>query len=122
MDKQFFINIVGCIFCITGILDAWKYAIQGFKVRKLNSSKTISRQFLNFAILNDLVKLLYGILIWDFYVTGTSILALIAMLYMWWEVYLFYPYRNRGLYNFRRPNILIYIWNSILSNRIRKHL
>jgi uncharacterized protein with PQ loop repeat len=122
MSHQLWINIVGCIFCITGILDAFKYLLQGHKIQTMKSAQTISRQFLNFAIGNDIVKLLYGILIWDFYVTFTSVLALVAMIYMWWEVYVYYPYTTYPKNGQDRPPLMLYIWNSLLSNRIRPHL
>lgn len=122
MEKQILINVVGIVFIFTGILDALKYWIQASKIKHQKTAKTISRQFLNYAILNDLIKLLYGILIWDAYITSTSVLALFTMIYMWRQVYLYYPYKQRGLTNFHRPNVFVYIINSLLPNNLRKRL
>lgn len=122
MEKTLLVNVVGSVFLVTGILDAIKYSIQSAKIRTLKTSKGISRQFLNIAISNDLVKLTYGVLICDFYVTLTSVIALITMFDMWYSVYKFYPYRYKNLKNFRRPNMFVYFINSLLPNKIREHL
>jgi hypothetical protein len=116
------INIFGMLLIGTGILDAAKYAIQGNKIQVAKSAKNFSRQFMNFALGNDLIKLAYGLIIWDFYIVLTSILALVTMIYMWYQIFLWYPYKKRGLNNFKRPNIFIYIINSLLPNSLRRKL
>ena len=115
-------DIIGALLVITSIGDAVKYSIQAVKIRQNKSSKNISRKFLNFAILNDIVKLGYGFVLIDWYIIISSLLAIVCMFHMYYEQYIYYPYRKRGLLNFRRPNILIYIINSILPNHIRKRL
>lgn len=115
-------DIVGGLLIFTSVFDAAKYSIQALKISKAKSAKNMSRKFTNFAILNDLVKLLYGIVIMDLFIIGSSILALGCMFHLWWETYLWYPYRCRGLLGFKRPNIVLYLINSLLSNRIRKRL
>jgi len=122
MEHNILVNIFGILLIGTGVLDAAKYALQGYKIQKAKSAKNFSRQFMNFALSNDIVKLCYGIVIYDFYIILTSILALATMIYMWWEIYLWYPYKKRGLNNFRRPNILIYVINSLLPNSLRRKL
>lgn len=122
MNHEFLVNLFGILLIGTGILDAAKYAIQGRKIQLACSAKNFSRQFMNFSLGNNIIKLLYGVIIWDFYIVLTSILALVTMLYMWYQIYLYYQYRRRGLINFKRPNVFIYIWNSILPNRKRKKL
>jgi hypothetical protein len=77
---------------------------------------------MNFALGNDLIKLIYGVVIWDFYIILTSVLALVTMIYMWWQIYKFYPYKKRGLIHFRKPNIFIYVINSLLPNSLRRKL
>lgn len=119
---NYFINIIGIIFIITGALDAVKYAWEASKVKEAKSAKTHSRKFINCAILNDIVKLIYGICRFDIYIIITSLLAIWTMCYLWWQIYVFYPYRQRGLHNFKRPNIFIYLWNSLIPNSKRKHL
>jgi hypothetical protein len=122
MEHKLLVNLFGILLICTGILDAAKYAIQGCKIQVAKSAKNFSRQFMNFALGNDIVKLFYGLIIWDFYIILTSILALVTMIYMWYQIYLWYPYRKRGLVNFKRPNIFTYIINSLLPNRLRKRL
>jgi len=109
-------EIIGFIFIITGILDAWKYTWQSKKIQKAKSAKGHSRKFINVAIFNDIVKLVYGIAIRDIYIILTSLIALYCMINLFYVTYLYYPYRNK------RPYIFKYIWNSILPNKIRKKL
>jgi len=115
-------EIFGILLVITSIFDALKYSIQAVKIQKAKSARHMSRKFTNFAIMNDIVKLAYGIAIIDLFIITSSILALICMLHLWYETYLWYPYRYRGLYNFKRPNIFVYFINSVLPNKTRKRL
>jgi hypothetical protein len=120
--REFLINTVGTLLVFTGIFDASKYFFQGYKIQKAQSAKNFSRQFMNIAIGNDIIRILYGVLILDVYIILTSVLAFITMVYMWYQIYWWYPYRKRGLHNFKRPNIFVYFINSLLPNRIRKRL
>ena len=115
-------QIIGALLVFTSIFDALKYAVQANKIRKQQSAKGMSRRFTNWAISNDIVKLIYGIILVDIYIIVSSIMALGCMMYLWIETYLWYPYKHRGLSNFKRPNILLYLINSIIPNSIRKHL
>lgn len=115
-------DLFGILLIFTGIGDAIKYSIQAKRIKKLQSAKAMSRKFINFALVNDFVRLEYGLIIQDLFIISSSILALICMVHLWWEIYWWYPYRMRGCPNFKRPNILFYIINSILPNRIRKRL
>jgi uncharacterized protein with PQ loop repeat len=122
MEHKLLVNIIGVLLVITSILDALKYEVQARKIIQAKSSKNMSRRFINWALLNDLVKLVYGSIICDFYIIFTSVLSLITMCHMWYAQYKFYPFKHRGLLNFKRPNIFIYLINSILPNRLRKRL
>jgi len=115
-------DIVGILFIITSIFDSIKYYWAAQKIKEVKSAKGASRKFLNAAILNDLVKLVYSIVIMDIFIFSSSILALITMSYNYIMVYKFYPYKYRGLIGFKKPNILLYIINSLLPNQIRKKL
>lgn len=115
-------QIFGILLVATGILDGWKYGLQGNKIRHNKSAKGMSRMFMNFALSQDITKLIYGIIIKDIYIIIISIVALVFMSYMWEQIRIYYPYKTRGLSNFHRPNILIYIWNSLLPNKIRRRL
>jgi len=115
-------QIVGYILIFGGILDSWKYVWQAQSIIKVKIAKGHSRKFLNAAILQDLTKIMYGAVIGDIFIALSSLLTLITMTYCWYIVYRFYPYRCRGLLGFRRPNLIIYIINSILPNKLRKKL
>jgi len=122
INNFLFKNLLGNLLIITSIFDAIKYTIQALKISKAKSAKNMSRRFINFAMMNDSVKLVYGVVIFDWYIIISSILAMICMLHLWWEIYLYYTYKMRGCNNFSRPNILLYFINSLLPNRIRKRL
>jgi uncharacterized protein with PQ loop repeat len=115
-------DILGGLLIVTSIFDAFKYSLQARKIQKEKTARSMSRKFINFALMNDFVKLSYGIVISDLFIICSSILALICMLDLWWQIYWFYPYKYRNLLNFKRPNILLYTVNSILPNSIRKKL
>lgn len=116
-------TILGIILTITGIFDAIKYHWQAISIRKVGLAKGHSRKFINVAIVNDLIRLVYFIFIKpDVYLLVSSIVALICMFELYGVIYWFYPYRMRGCLNFKRPNIFIYLINSLLSNKIRKRL
>ena len=118
MIKQF----IGYFLIFGGIIDSWKYIWQAKKIIKNKSARGHSRKFLNAAILQDLIKLCYGIVIKDIFIILSSIAALMTMCYNYYIVYKFYPYRMRGCFNFKKPKLLLYIWNSVTPNRIRKRL
>lgn len=120
--KPYILQITGFILVITGIFDSIKYHWSASKIRKLRSAKGQSRKFINAALINDLIRIIHVVIIPDIYLIISSILALIFMLEHWYMVYWYYPYRKRGLINFRRPNIVLYIINSFLPNSIRKRL
>lgn len=122
VNSIFIKNIIGWGFVITAYFDAIKYYWMGKKIRDTGTAKSQSRKSINVAILNDIFRILYGIIIKDFFIISTSLFALICMCYCWWEIYWFYPYKQRGLINFKKPNILLYFWNSITPNKIRKRL
>jgi len=113
---------IGYFLIFGGLFDSWKYIWQANSIIKVRLAKGHSRKFLNAAIFQDLIKLIYGITIHDIFITISSILALITMSYCWYIVFKFYPYRYRSLMNFKRPNIFVYFINSILPNRMRKRL
>ena len=120
-DLTLFKNILGNLLIFTSIFDAAKYSVQAFKIHRDKKAR-MSRRFINWAISNDVVKLLYGFAIIDVYIILSSLLALFCMFHLWAEIYWWYPYRMRGCHGFKRPNIMLYLVNSILPNQIRKRL
>lgn len=115
-------EILGCTLIITGILDAIKYSIQGFKIRDTKTAKAVSRKFGLIALLNGIVRLAYSIAIMDWYILISSLLAVVCQLHLWYMIYLYYPYRGRKLRNFRRPDMVTFIINAIIPNKFRKRL
>ena len=115
-------EIIGGLLVCTSLFDAWKYVWNAKSIVKIGTARGHSRKFINAAILNDTVKLSYGIVIFDIFIILSSILALGTMSFLFYTIYKFYPYRMRGCNNFRKPNLFIYIWNSIQPNYWRKKL
>lgn len=114
--------ITGILLAITGWLDAYKYHLSARKIRKVGTARGHSRKFINFALTNDLVRIVHCLLLPEWYLVFSSFVALFFMLEHWLVVYWFYPYRMRGCINFKRPNIMLYLINSLLPNSIRKRL
>ena len=120
---EILIDILRYSVFIMGVWDAFKYKIMSNKIAKLKSSKEHSRTFLNGSIIYRLLLWLYAWLILkDWVITWTCIIALITLIEAWYSMYLWYPYKRRGLNNFKRPSIWKYTINSLLPNHIRKRL
>jgi len=115
-------NFIGILLTISGIFDSIKYHWASQKIRQVKTAKGQSRKGINAAIINDGIRIGYCFLIKDIYLIISSILAMICMLECFYTIYTYYPYRMRGCYNFKKPNIFLYLINSILPNSIRKRL
>ena len=115
-------DIIGAILVITSIFDAWKYVWNAKSIIKIGTARGHSRKFINAAILNDTIKLSYGIVIFDIFIILSSILALGTMSFLFCTIYKYYPYKMRGCSNFKRPSIFLYWLNSWQPNSIRKRL
>lgn len=117
-------DVAGLLLIAWGYLDGIKYWIEGNKIRRIHSSKGHSRNFINLALGNDVYRLFYFIFIdRNIYVLITTIIALVCMVYMFYQIYTYYPYRTYPRKKIiARPSIIRYIWNSLLPNRIRRHL
>ena len=117
-------NAAGIILVIWGYLDGYKYHLNASKIRQVKSSNGHSRKFINLALGNDFYKILYFLLIDpNYYMILVSALASVFMLELWWETYRYYPYhRYPKKCIVKRPNIFLYIWNSLIPNRHRRHL
>ena len=115
-------TIFGWLLIVAGLLDAWKYIWHVQAIVKTKSAKSHSRKFANAAITQDIVKLFYGLIIHDMYIFLSTLFALVTMSIYFYTIYLFYPYRGRGLNGFKRPSLYIYIINSLLPNKIRRRL
>jgi uncharacterized protein with PQ loop repeat len=115
-------NIFGIVILITGIFNAIKYWIQANKIKKEKTSRGVSRKFTNFSLMNNISRIIYSVIIKDIYIFIITTLAFICICKLYWVQYSYYPYRKRGLKNFRKPNIVLYIINSMLPNQIRRRL
>jgi hypothetical protein len=116
-------TVMGMVLVAWGYLDGIKYHLNAQKIKLHKSAKGHSRRFILLALGNDLFRLYYFFFIdRNYYVLATAIIALIFMFEVFWYQYLYYPYRMRGCVNFKRPNIIIYIINSLTPNIKRKKL
>jgi hypothetical protein len=108
---------------ITRFCDGYKYHIEANAIRRAKTAKGHSRKFINIAWGSDLYMLIYllnnNI---DWFMIISFIIALIFMTEHWITVYKFYPYKCRGLQGFKKPNLIIYLLNSLLPNKIRRRL
>jgi hypothetical protein len=117
------LTILKAFVFIGGLLDAYKYKFMTLKVSRLKSSKEISRKFLNASIFNRIILLIYvWFILHDMVLTVVSVIALYTMCESFYYVYLHYPYRNRGLKNFKRPSLLTYTLNSLQSHKKKRRL
>jgi hypothetical protein len=115
-------DFIGGLLIFSSIFDSWKYIWNAQSIQKIGTARGHSRKFINAALFNDLTKLSYGMVILDGFIVFSSILALGTMSYLFYTIYKYYPYKYRGLHNFKRPNIFIYFLNSVLPNQIRRRL
>ncbi len=117
------LDLWGIGLLIVRFFDGFKYHIESCSLRKVNVARGRSRRFINYAWGADayMIFYLFAHKI-DWYMVISFILALIFMTEYWWILYIKYPYKGRGLLNFRRPNIFLYFINSIIPNKLRKRL
>jgi hypothetical protein len=122
------VQALGYYMLITGFYDAYKYHWQSQAIKKVKLARGHSRKFILAALHNDHIKILYlffsGLLYsrFDWFLLSTGIIAVFYMTELFFTIYTLYPYRMRGCQHFKRPNIFLYLLNSILPNRLRKHL
>ena len=116
-------EIWGIGLLITRFCDGYKYHIEANAIRRAKTAKGHSRKFINIAWGSDVYMLVYllnnNI---DWFLITSFIIALFFMTEHWITVYKFYPFKMRGCYNFRKPNVFIYLLNSLLPNKIRRRL
>jgi hypothetical protein len=128
INLKLLLDIVGFIMIYTGWLDAYKYHVSANTIRKVKTAHGHSRRFINYALINDIMRIIYlgvSALVFeriDWFLIICCIFAIIFMIEHWLTVYIYYPYRRRGLQGFKRPHLGIYFINSILPNRIRRRL
>ena len=107
---------------VTGFFDAYKYHWQCNAIRKVGLARGHSRKFINAAMLNDVIRFIYLILKPDIFLISSCVIAIVYMTELWVTIYKYYPYRYRGLYNFKRPSAFKYFINSLMPNDKRRRL
>jgi len=122
ITKQNILYFTGALVAITGWFDAYKYHVSAQAIRKASLARGHSRRFINYAIGNDIMRIIHCILLPDWWLVVSSIIALFFMLEHFYTQYLYYPYKCRGLIGFKRPSLWIYWINSLLPNYTRKRL
>ena len=111
------VDILGILLCITGFFDAYKYHWESNAIRKVGTASGHSRKFINVALLNDVIRIVYLCLRFDLFIMIASLFAVVCMLEMWITIYNYYPYRMRKMMNFRKPAWHVYLINSMLPNK-----
>ena len=126
MPGNIWVSIAGYALVVLGHLDALKYHIEACKIKEVKSSFGHSRKFINLALGNDLYRLFYFTVIdQNLFLLIVSIFSLYFMLEMFWAMYIYYPYQTypkRIRTTIKRPNIWLYIVNSLIPNKHRKRL
>jgi len=115
-------ELLGILLIVSGICNGVRYRWSALKIKEAKTAKGHSRKSMNTAIFDDTIKLFYGIVLLDFYLIGSALVCLIFMVYKWFIIYNFYPFRNRNLINFRKPSLWKYLINSLIPNNKRKRL
>jgi hypothetical protein len=122
------VQVVGYYMILTGFWDAYKYHWQSQSIKKVGLARGHSRKFINAAIHNDHVRVLYlflsGLLYtrFDWFLISSAVLAIVYMTELFFIIYRYYPYKMRGCPSYRRPNVFIYFINSLIPNKLRKRL
>lgn len=122
ITKHNILYLTGSLVAISGWFDAYKYHVSALAIRKEGLAKGHSRRFINYAIFNDVARIIHCFLLPDWWLVISSVIALIFMLEHFYTQYLFYPYKTRGLQSFKKPSLWNYFINSLISNRYRKRL
>jgi hypothetical protein len=128
ISLRFALDIVGVYLLVTGFLDAYKYHWQSEAIKKVGLARGHSRKFINAALHNDQVRIIYLTLCYmvynrmDWFLMSSSLIAVVFMVELWYTIYKYYPYRRRGMLYFKRPNMFVYFINSLQSNKTRKRL
>ena len=117
------IDFWGIGLLLVRFLDGYKYHIESSALRRTKVAYGRSRRFINYAWSADAYMIAYLFIHKrDWYLVVSCIIALGFMTEYWITLYNKYPYRMRGCINFKKPNIIIYLLNSILPNCLRRRL
>ena len=121
-NNLFFKNIIQFLLIWAGIADAYKYGRLRQKIVRIKSSRSVSRMFSLIAIICDIIFVLYVLIIKDPFLIFVRGLALYTTVDLYYHVYLYYPFKTRNLNNFKRPNLWIFLLNTLEPNSTRQRL
>jgi hypothetical protein len=109
--------IFSVIVFIAGLLDALKYSFLTAKIKRLGSSKGISRQFNNVAVFHKVILSIWATFyLHEWAVALASIIALFNSIELWIVTYKYYPFKNRGRFGWKKPFFWKYLINSLTPN------
>lgn len=116
-------TLVGTLLVVTGFFDAIKYHWESTKIRLCKTSKGHSRKFIIAALVSDIVKIAYGLMLQNWYLILSALFACVFMCEMFWVIYKHYPYQTYPRQvKVKRPGLFIYILNSLVPNKYKKSL
>ena len=115
-------EILGFILIISGLCNGVRYHWSASSIRKANTAKGHSRKSMNTGIADDFVRFLYGFAAQDLFIIISAFVCLAFMIEKWYIIYYFYPFKRRGLLNFKRPSLWKYFINSLIPNKKRPRL
>lgn len=121
-DSLFFKNILQFLLLWAGVADAYKYSRLRSKIVRNQSSRNVSRMFSLIAIKCDIIFVLYVLLIKDPFLIFVRGIALYTTLDLYYNIYLYYPFKTRKLKNFKKPSLWEFYINSLEPNHSRKRL
>ena len=121
-NNLFFKNIIQFLLIWAGFADAYKYSRLRQKIVRVKSSRSVSRMFSLIAIICDIIFVLYVLIIKDPFLIFVRGLALYTTVDLYYHVYLYYPFKTRNLNNFKRPNLWIFLLNTLEPNSTRQRL
>ena len=76
ITKSNILYFTGSLVAITGWFDAYKYHVSAQAIRKAALAKGHSRRFINYAIGNDLARIIHCILLPDWWLVISSIIVI----------------------------------------------
>jgi hypothetical protein len=115
-------EVLGLILIISGLCNGVRYHWSASSIRSAGTAKGHSRKSMNTGMADDFIRFLYGFAALDLFIIISAFICLIFMVEKWYIIYLLYPYKKRGLLNFKRPGLWKYFINSLIPNHKRPRL
>jgi len=107
---------------VIGIFDSYKYKLQTRKIRQYRTARSQSRMFVNISLANSIIRTVFCIYVAQYLLAVVSLIGAFFIAELFFTIYIFYPYRKRSQFGFKKPNIIIYMINSFLPNSARRRL